>query len=115
MDSATRQPHRFAPGVSGNPKGRPPGSSNLVALRAAIGEQMGPIIASLVVKASKGDVQAARLLLERVLPRVKLGQPYVVVSMPDEFMAKLQRLAGVKPVRRKSAAKRDAQPSQGAQ
>jgi hypothetical protein len=60
----------WKPGQSGNPSGRPPGSSESGRLRAAISEHLPEIIDQLVEKARGGDIQAARLLLERVLPPV---------------------------------------------
>jgi len=62
---------RWRPGQSGNPKGRPKGSGEVGRLRAAISEAVPGILAGLIEKARAGDVQAARLLLERVLPAVK--------------------------------------------
>ena len=59
-------------GQSGNPKGRPPGVGEVARLRAAIAEHVPTIITRLVERATmEGDTQAARLLLERVLPPVK--------------------------------------------
>jgi hypothetical protein len=40
-------------------------------LRAAIGEAVPEILAALIERAREGDVQAARLLLERALPAIK--------------------------------------------
>jgi hypothetical protein len=65
-------------GQSGNPKGRPPGSGEVARLRAAIAEHVPTIITRLVERATmEGDTQAARLLLERVLPPVK------AVALPE--------------------------------
>jgi len=62
---------RWRPGQSGNPRGRPKGSGEIGRLRAAIGQAVPGILAGLIEKARAGDVQAARLLLERALPAVK--------------------------------------------
>ena len=59
-------------GESGNPAGRPPGApSTLTRLRAELSEVVPLILARLVHAAIHGDVAAARLLLERVLPPLK--------------------------------------------
>ena len=60
---------RFEPGKSGNPGGRPPRRpGDLTSLRATIAEAAPAIIKALVEAASKGDVAAARVLLERTVP-----------------------------------------------
>ena len=78
-DSATA----WKPGQSGNPNGRPPGSTEVGRLRAAISEHLPEIIAQLVEKARGGDAQAARLLLERVLPPVKATEATVEIELPE--------------------------------
>ena len=70
---------RWKPGQSGNPKGRPPGSSEVARLRAGIAARVPQILDRLTEAALAGDVQAARLLLERVLPPVK------AVELPIEL------------------------------
>ena len=61
----------WKPGQSGNPKGKPPGSGELQKLRASISAEVPEILAALVTAAKAGDMQAARLILERVLPPIK--------------------------------------------
>lgn len=73
---------RWTAGQSGNPKGRPPGSGDLAKLRAAINEHLPEIIKQLVDKAREGDTQAARILLERVLPPVKAVESTVELEIP---------------------------------
>lgn len=73
----------WKPGQSGNPNGRPPGSSETGRLRAAISEHLPEIIQQLVEKARGGDTQAARLLLERVLPPVKPIESTVELDLPE--------------------------------
>ena len=62
---------KFKKGQSGNPEGRKPGSGYAAKLRAAIEDDLPDIIASVVKQAKDGDVGAARLLLDRVVPALK--------------------------------------------
>ena len=66
-----RKTTKWKPGQTGNPKGRPPGQSEITKLRKSIMNDAPDILAGLVTAAKAGDVQAARLILERVLPPVK--------------------------------------------
>ena len=74
---------KWRPGESGNPAGRPPGSGEIAKLRAGIAERMPEILSTLIEAALAGDTQAARLLLERVLPPVKAVEPPVHVPLPE--------------------------------
>jgi hypothetical protein len=62
---------RWQPGQSGNPGGRKPGTGSLQQLRAQVELLIPEIIQVLATKARAGDVGAARLLLERVMPALK--------------------------------------------
>ena len=75
--------HAWKPGQSGNPAGKPPGSGELQKLRAAIGEHVPEIINQLVTAARGCDIQAARLILERVLPPVKAIEQPQTINLPD--------------------------------
>ena len=79
-----KKPGRWKTGESGNPKGKTPGSGELQRLRAAIGEHVPEIIAQLVTAARGGDVQAARLILERVLPPVKAIEQTQSIEIPKD-------------------------------
>lgn len=70
-------------GESGNPRGRTPGSGTAGKLRAAIAGHLPEIIEQLVTKARAGDSQAARLLLERVLPPMKAMEQAQPISLPS--------------------------------
>ena len=70
---------RWKPGTTGNPKGRPPGKSEITRLRAKLAGDVPDILA-----AKAGDVQAARLILERVLPPVKAIEQAVTLQLPTD-------------------------------
>ena len=74
---------RWKPGQTGNPKGRPPGQSAITKMRASLVGDVPDILAGLVLAAKGGDVQAARLILERVLPPVKAIEQAVELQLPD--------------------------------
>ena len=75
---------RWKPGQTGNPKGRPPGQSEITRLRAVLAGDVPEILAGLVLAAKGGDVQAARLILERILPPVKAIEQAVELQMPSD-------------------------------
>ena len=105
-----KKPKGWQPGVSGNPNGKPPGSGALQKLRATIASDVPDILAGLVAAAKAGDVQAARLILERVLPPVKAIEQAVELSLPDGGTLTAQGRAVLSAV-----ALGDLAPGQGAQ
>jgi hypothetical protein len=76
----------FKPGESGNPAGRPKGSGNrsTSALRGLIGNEAGDIIRVLVEAARGGNVSAAKILLDRILPPARTGICDVELPLPSE-------------------------------
>ena len=59
-------------GQSGNPKGRPRKSQRTMAqLRSQISEHLPDVIEVLANAAKEGDVQAARILVERCVPSMR--------------------------------------------
>jgi hypothetical protein len=74
---------QWKPGQSGNPKGKKPGSGELQKLRASIAEHTPSIIGKLVELAKGGDIQAARLILERVFPAVKPSEQAIELDLPE--------------------------------
>ena len=59
-------------GQSGNPKGRPRKSQKTMAqLRTQISEHLPYVIEVLAEAAKDGDVQAARILVERCIPSMR--------------------------------------------
>ncbi len=83
MTTRKAPPHAWPKGMSGNPRGRRPGSGEVAKLRAAIAQHLPTIIERLVAAALQGDVSAARLLLERVCPPLKATEEAAPLALPD--------------------------------
>lgn len=83
MTDEKKKRGRWRAGESGNPAGRKPGTGTIGRLREGIASELPEVIAKLVELAKSGDVAAARLLLERVLPAVKATGTPVSLSMPE--------------------------------
>ena len=62
---------KFLPGQSGNPNGRPKGTGTIAKLREAIQDEIPEIIDALVVAAKSGDVSAAKILIDKVIPTLR--------------------------------------------
>lgn len=73
---------RWKAGESGNPKGKTPGSGELQKLRASLTADLPGILAGLVLAAKAGDVQAARLILERILPPMRPIEQPQALTLP---------------------------------
>ena len=76
-------PHAWRPGQSGNPAGRAKGSGEVARLRAAIAQHVPEIVERLTQAALSGEVGAARLLLERVIPPLKATEEAVALTLPE--------------------------------
>ncbi len=81
-----RPPNQWQPGQTGNPKGRPPGQSDITKLRKSIMNDAPDILAGLVTAAKAGDVQAARLILERVLPPLKPTEQSIELELTGDTL-----------------------------
>lgn len=62
---------RFEPGQSGNPKGRPPGTGLSAKLRESIRDELPEVLEAIVKAAKDGDMAAARILMDRIVPTLK--------------------------------------------
>ena len=79
-----RPPQLWKKGQSGNPAGRTPGTSKAHELREKIRDCVPDLIAKLMEQAKGGDVGAARLLLERVLPAIKPVELPQAIMLPSD-------------------------------
>ena len=61
----------FQKGKTGNPAGRPPGTTPRAKFRKLVDGDMPGIVATLVANAKAGDVQAAKVLIDRLIPTLK--------------------------------------------
>ena len=70
----------FKKGISGNPKGRPKGSVNKVSeYKLQILDNIPSIVKKMIEMAEGGDLRAARVLIETVIPKTR------PVSSPTTF------------------------------
>ncbi len=70
----------FPKGVSGNPLGRPRSESTLLRIRLA---EQGEEVAQVVIEAAlRGDMQAAKIVLERLCPPLKPSAAPVMIDLP---------------------------------
>lgn len=76
-------PHAFKPGTSGNPQGKPAGTrSKSTQLLLKLMDDDAPAIARVVINSAKGgDLMAAKIILDRLIPPAK--ERPVNVDLPD--------------------------------
>jgi hypothetical protein len=74
---------RFAPGNPGGP-GRPPGRGPVAELRAALVTDLPKIIDTVKAQALAGDMQAIRIILDRVLPALRPVDSPTALALPAD-------------------------------
>lgn len=77
---------RFQPGTSGNPSGRPQGSSHQQRLRDAVGPRFDELVQTVVDAAIAGDMHAANILLTRMVPPMRPVQDPQTFPMQGETL-----------------------------
>jgi hypothetical protein len=85
LHESVNQPERsargqFKPGHSGNPGGR---SGQTQAIRAKLAEGAEAVTKKVMAAAKKGDMQACRLILERLVPPIKATSEPVLFDLDD--------------------------------
>jgi hypothetical protein len=75
----------FKKGTSGNPKGRTPGQETRASrLRKAIEARADELLEAAIALALAGDVQALRMLLDKIIPSLKSRDLPVSIKLDPE-------------------------------
>ncbi len=77
---------RFTRGNRASP-GRPPGRSQATLLRERLATDLDEILDNLLVQARAGDLQAVRLVLDRVLPALRPVEQASELELPASGLA----------------------------
>ena len=72
---------RFTPGKSGNPQGRP--KSEITALRESLSVGAADVVTAILDAAKAGDMQACKIVLDRLLPPLKATAQSVHLALPE--------------------------------
>lgn len=76
----------FKKGESGNPKGRTAGQTAGAKLRAAIELQSDAILQTVIDAAINGDLQACKMLLDRITPALKPTAMPITLPVSDSLL-----------------------------
>ncbi len=92
------QGRRFQKGQSGNPRGRPKGSRNkaTLAVQKLLDGEAEAITRKIIDKAKEGDMKAAQLCIERLLPPRRdhvVGFPLPPITKPEDAPAAFNAIA----------------------
>ena len=72
---------KFAPGNKASP-GRPPGRGAVAEMREALAADLVGIINTVKARALAGDMQAARIILDRLVPSLRPVEMPAVLTLP---------------------------------
>jgi Family of unknown function (DUF5681) len=72
----------FAKGQSGNEAGRPKGTTAATKIRKDIEKAMPGILATVIKSAENGDIQAAKLLIDKLCPNLRPVALPISLPMP---------------------------------
>jgi hypothetical protein len=71
MANTKRNKGSFQPGQTGNPAGRPPGTTPRAKFRKMVDADLPEILEALVTAAKGGDVAAIKVIYDRIVPSIK--------------------------------------------
>jgi hypothetical protein len=72
---------RFEKGKSGNPSGRPSNAIKTAEVRAALLSNAPKILSNLIQQALKGDIQASKIILDRVISPLRPSEPPIKLEI----------------------------------